>query len=133
MAIFNGSNKQVNGNSGSTTIAYGTKLKGEIEIECNLHIDGEIEGIIRSHNSMTIGKSGMVEGDIFAKKLIVSGRFVGSCECDTVEILPEGRIEGKIVSKELIIEKKGYFVGESRVKEENDIIKELDIDSKQPL
>jgi cytoskeletal protein CcmA (bactofilin family) len=113
--IFNNDQKP-NINSGTTTIATGTKITGEIDIGCNLHIDGEFEGSIKSKSFITIGKDGLIEGDIVADKLIVSGRFFGTCECEIVEILPNGRIEGKIVSKELVIERKGLFIGESNVK-----------------
>jgi len=111
-SIFNG-NKESKHISGTTTVASGTKITGEIEIACNLHIDGEFEGSIRSKSVITIGKSGSVEGDIVAEKLMVSGKFVGGCECDTVEILPQGRIEGKVVTKEFVIERAGLFIGQS--------------------
>ncbi|MFP4332711.1 MAG: polymer-forming cytoskeletal protein [Campylobacterales bacterium] len=108
--------KASNINSGTTTIAAGTKITGEIDIGCNLHIDGEFEGSVKSKSFITIGKDGIIEGDIEADKLIVSGKFYGTCECEIVEILPNGCIEGKIISKELVIERKGLFVGESNVK-----------------
>ena len=41
--------------------------------------------------------------------------MMGNCECNVVEILPQGRIDGEIIAKELIIEKGGEFVGQSVV------------------
>jgi len=49
---------------------------------------------------------------------MVSGKFVGDCECDTVEILPQGRIEGKVVTKEFVIERAGLFIGQSMLRGE---------------
>ena len=37
-------------------------------------------------------------------------------ESDTVEISSQGRFEGVITSTELVIEKKGVFIGESKIK-----------------
>ncbi|MGP1580893.1 MAG: bactofilin family protein [Wolinella sp.] len=120
MAIFANGDKSIDGASAGTTIvASGTKIKGEIVIDCNLHIDGEFEGTIRSKNGVTIGKDGSVGGEIYAERLIVSGNFKGLCDCDVIEILPQGRIDGEIITKELVIERKGRFVGESKIKEEN--------------
>lgn len=119
MAIFANNDKQSNGNTGTTIIASGTKIKGEILIDCNLHIDGEFEGVIRSQNGITIGKNGGVGGEIYAQKLVVSGKFTGLCDCDVIEIMPQGRIDGQIITKELVIERKGYFVGESKIKEDS--------------
>ncbi|PAF42034.1 polymer-forming cytoskeletal protein [Helicobacter sp. 11S03491-1] len=120
MAIFTNDNKQSNGAGKmgpATIIAQGTKLKGEIHTDCHLHIDGEFEGNIQSKNIVMVGKSGFVSGEIYAQKLLVSGKFSGTTECDVVEILPMGRIDGKIISSELVIERKGIFMGESKTKQ----------------
>lgn len=63
-----------------------------------------------------IGKSGNVSGDIFAQRVIVSGNFKGIMDSECIEILPNGRIEGTIICNELYIEKKGIFIGESKIK-----------------
>ncbi|PAF43553.1 polymer-forming cytoskeletal protein [Helicobacter sp. 11S02596-1] len=120
MAIFTNDNKQPNGAGKmgpATIIAQGTKLKGEIHIDCHLHIDGEFEGNIHSKNTVMIGKTGLVSGEIYAQKLIVSGKFSGITESEVIEILPLGRIDGKIISSELVIERKGIFMGESKTKQ----------------
>ena len=54
----------------------------------------------------------------FANKLIVGGKFHGSTESDIVEILPGGRFEGTLSASELVIEKKGVFIGESKTKDQ---------------
>ena len=49
----------------------------------------------------------------------MSGSFTGLCDCDVIEILPQGRVDGQIITKELVIERKGCFTGESKIKEDN--------------
>ncbi|CRF52102.1 Ccm2-related protein [Helicobacter ailurogastricus] len=71
-----------------------------------------------------IGKNGVVMGDIFAVKLVVSGKFNGNTEVDTIEIMPLGYVDGKIVSSELVIERKGILTGESHPR--SDVIKSLE-------
>lgn len=71
------------------------------------------EGKIDSKNTVTVGKSGNVNGTINSHKLIVSGKFIGTCECEVVEILPQGCIDGEVSSKELVIEREGLFKGQS--------------------
>jgi cytoskeletal protein CcmA (bactofilin family) len=114
MAIFNKPDKQQQ--QGATIIAKGTKIVGEIIVDCNLHIDGVFEGSIDSKSVVTIGKSGIITGDIIASKVIISGNFTGVVESDTVEILPDGKIFGKVISSEFMIENKGIFEGESKIK-----------------
>jgi cytoskeletal protein CcmA (bactofilin family) len=117
MAIFNKSNdKPITNSTGTTVIANNTKINGSIDIECNLHIDGEFEGKINSQNIVTIGKSGIVTGEIFANKVIVSGSFNGSIDSDNIEILPKGKLHGNVSTNEFVIERGGFFEGESKTK-----------------
>lgn len=131
MGSFFNNSKESNNYTGTTTIAAGTKITGEIEISCNLHIDGEFDGNVKSESFITIGKSGLVEGDILADKLVVSGKFLGSCECNTVEIMPEGKVEGRVMTKELVIERKGIFVGESMIKDAESNFETKKIENKE--
>ena len=119
MAIFASDNQQpdgVNSKSGATIIAQGTKIKGEINTDCRLHIDGEFEGNIHSKDTVMIGQNGIVRGDIDTVSLIVSGRFIGSVTSNTLEIKPQGRVEGVVSTSEFVIDRKGTFVGESKTK-----------------
>ena len=116
MAFFNTDNKQVNGKEAgaATIIAASTTFKGEVTTDCHFHTDGEFEGTIRSKNTVMVGKTGVIIGDVFAQKLIVSGKVVGAVEAKSVEIMAGGRLEGTLVSEELVIERKGIFLGQSK-------------------
>lgn len=61
-----------------------------------------------------VGKTGMITGDVYAQKVIVSGKITGNVEAKAIEILANGRLEGTITSDELVIEKKGMFLGQSK-------------------
>lgn len=119
MAIFVSDNKQSDGVSssgGATIIAQGTRIKGEINTDCRLHIDGEFEGTIHSKDTVMVGKNGIVRGDIESASLIVSGRFIGNITANMLEIKPQGRVEGIAATSEFVIERKGMFIGESKIK-----------------
>ena len=100
MAIFVSDNKQLDGVSsssggGATIIAQGTRIKGEINTDCRLHIDGEFEGNIHAKDVVMVGKSGVVRGDVRANSLIVSGRFIGNVSSNVLEIKPRRRVRGQ--------------------------------------
>lgn len=128
MAIFTNDNKQFDAanTNGATIIAARTKFKGELEIECHIHIDGEFEGNINSKNTVLIGKSGIVSGEIYAQRVIVGGNFTGVVDSECIEILPNGKIDGTIICNELYIEKKGIFIGESKIKTKEKVESNLD-------
>ncbi|EMH06466.1 hypothetical protein HMPREF1407_00282 [Helicobacter pylori GAM244Ai] len=79
-------------------------------------MDGELEGVVHSKSTVVIGQTGSVVGEIFANKLVVNGKFTGTVEAEVVEIMPLGRLDGKISSQELVVERKGILIGETRPK-----------------
>ena len=118
MAIFTNANQHPDAliKGGPTTIiSQGTKITGQINTTCHLHIDGEFEGEIHSKNTVIIGKSGVIKGSVYAQKFVINGKFFGNTESAVVEILPLGCIEGKVITPEFVIERKGIFIGESKI------------------
>jgi cytoskeletal protein CcmA (bactofilin family) len=114
MAIFDKNVAESNRTTGATIIAECTSIKGEINTECSVHIDGKFEGTIHSTSLVLIGKKGTIIGEVFAKGFIVSGLFEGTTDCDKIEILDGGCVRGKAISHQLVIEKNGFLEGESR-------------------
>ena len=77
-----------------------------------------MSGKINSNNVVSVGAGGSFKGELRADKLIVSGTFEGSAECESIELLKGGTILGKIISKDLMIESNSVFEGESQLKKE---------------
>ncbi|EDP59718.1 Ccm2-related protein [Vibrio sp. AND4] len=63
--------------------------------------------------TLIIAESGRVKGDIYAKQLIVNGLLDGNSHAEHIQILPKGRVSGKIWSNNLSIEPGGRFFGEA--------------------
>ena len=127
MAIFNNGNGKADAPTGSNTtiITAGAKIKGEFKLECNLYIDGELEGSVHSSKEVNIGKNGLLQGSVLTERLVVQGHIKGNIDATRVEIKAGGHVSGEIKSKELVIEAKGVFEG-------NSIIKTDTMNKKQP-
>ncbi|WP_081757174.1 bactofilin family protein [Aliarcobacter lanthieri] len=126
MGIFSNSNqshKNTRSDSSTTIITAGTEIRGDIKLSCNLYIDGYFEGNIVSEQEINIGKEGKIKGEIIALRVIVQGLAEGSINADRVDIKPDGKVTGSVISEEFVIEAKGIFEGNSLVKrsEENTI------------
>ena len=122
MAIFNNSdssNQSSKPDANTTIITSGSKIKGEMNLACNLYVDGEFEGVINSQKDVNIGKNGRVKGDVSTQRLVVQGYIEGTINAHRVEIKAAGRVNGSIESSELVIEAKGIFEGNSIVKQAN--------------
>lgn len=128
MGIFNKADQHAIPASETTIIARGAKVEGIFHCQTRLHIDGEIMGRVFSDSIVTIGKNGKVNGEISSSRLIVNGYFEGSANCDNVEVLEGGHFSGKVTSKELVIEAKAIFEGESKIKVDAEQIKVLPFD-----
>lgn len=64
-----------------------------------------------------IGRSGIVKGAVNANALVVAGKFIGDSVTNFLELKTQGRIEGTITTNELVVERKGMFIGESKVRD----------------
>lgn len=103
--------------SAVTIISPGIHFKGEIIASGRLHIDGSFEGTISSNTDVSIGKQGMVTGDIKAPNVNVSGRFEGDVSCNELHIEDGGDVRGTVISNKMSIDGTGMFVGERRTVE----------------
>ncbi|MRJ06428.1 MAG: cell shape determination protein CcmA [Epsilonproteobacteria bacterium] len=127
MAIFGGNDSaNVPLADKTTVIAKGTRVAGEIEVRNEkLYIDGEVEGEITAMGLVVIGRDGKVSSKLLrTDKLSISGYFEGNIDCNFVEILAGGRVVGKIMAREIIIEPKGLFEGETKIKREETTFEE---------
>ena len=111
MAVFSkGSGKF---NSETTIISEGVYIKGDLACSSVLYIEGHIDGMIKSSNTVVIGKNGKFTGIITASKVVVNGVFEGNIDSGSVEILSGGFVLGDIWSCDLSIEVGGRFDGKS--------------------
>ena len=117
MGIFNKHMPSASSQNSTTIIAAGTKIKGEFQGDSIVQVDGKLLGNINSKSLIVIGESGLIEGKIVSKKVIISGRLLGIAYCDEIEIKAGGKVIGQITSDVLIIERGSFFEGESKPKQ----------------
>jgi cytoskeletal protein CcmA (bactofilin family) len=87
------------GHAGAVTTVVGdeTTVEGKVSSKGNLHIDGRVVGEIFADDTVIIGPSGNVEGNIEARTILVGGTVKGNVRAsDKLEIQPQGTIHGDI-------------------------------------
>ena len=67
-----------NGGNGTTLVGAGTTLKGDINSNSDLRIDGTIIGNIHSTAKVVIGANGVVEGNISGNQADIIGKVSGN-------------------------------------------------------
>lgn len=100
-------------NGGATLISAGTSLKGDINSNSDLRIDGTITGNIRSNSKIIIGSSGVVNGDIECNQADITGKVNGNIKAkDLLQLKGECNITGNVQAGKLQVEPTATFNGE---------------------
>ena len=98
--------------SGSTHIANGSKVVGQISGAADLVIDGVVEGEIHLESRVVVGTEGRVEGKILARSVEVAGKVHGNVQGgERVEVLATGGLEGDVLSPRVVIAEGAFFKG----------------------
>jgi cytoskeletal protein CcmA (bactofilin family) len=97
--------------STATIITKGTTISGNITGNDTLHVDGDVEGSIKVDNIVVVGKSGMIQGDIEAHKIISSGHINGEVRCEELEVMESSTVKSKIIAQK--VEVHGKIEGET--------------------
>ena len=61
----------------TTLIASGTFVSGRVTGDGHLAVDGRLQGSVDLSESLTIGPSGLVNGDVRAREVVIDGSFQG--------------------------------------------------------
>jgi cytoskeletal protein CcmA (bactofilin family) len=93
-------------------VGDGTEIKGNINSEGDIRIDGKVIGNIITKSKMVLGASGSVDGDVSANSADISGSIKGNLTiADILFLKASGRIDGNISTAKMVLESGGEFNG----------------------
>ncbi len=108
----------------NTVIGKDCTFSGTVEVTGSLRVDGFVKGEVKSKETVVIGPTGKVEGDVFAKISVVSGQVQGNITAEEkVELQAKAILQGDLKTKSLVIEQGAVFQGACRMKEGESIPK----------
>ena len=90
--------------SSATIITSCMKVTGNFEGTDTLHVDGHIVGNVTVSNTLVVGKSGIIEGKVEAKHIIINGEIIGSVHCENLEVLQTGKVSHSIEARNLLLD-----------------------------
>jgi cytoskeletal protein CcmA (bactofilin family) len=111
--------------SSATIITSCMKVTGNLDGSDTIHIDGHVIGNITVSNTLVIGKSGIVEGDIEAKHVIINGELQGTIKCENLEVMQTGKVSRYIEAKHLILD--GTIDGDITASEDIKVLENANI------
>ena len=93
-------------------IGNGTTIKGDIESNGDIRIDGHLIGSLKSNGKVVIGQTGVMEGDLTCKQAEVSGVVKGNINTEELTALKAtSKVEVDLNTKQLLIEVGAQFTG----------------------
>ena len=87
-------------------------IRGEVETDGDLHIDGRIEGDVRSRR-VTVGKEGQVTGAIIGDDVTIRGKVTGDVKARAVTLNKTAQVEATIEHDLLTVEPGAELLGRS--------------------
>ena len=102
-------------------IDQGVTLEGTLQLTGTFRIDGNVKGNIISEQTVILGDSAKVEGQIEGNRVVISGRFDGVIFAKgRVEIQAKGVVTGEVHSPCMVIDPGGIFDGRCHMRASSD-------------
>ena len=99
-----------------TVIAPGTVINGTVAGEDTLRISGTVHGDIDCRRMVWVDRSGCVNGNVTARRVIIEGELNGDINtAERVEIRSNGKMTGNITAANVTIDQGCFFDGEARI------------------
>ncbi len=111
--------------SGVSVIGSNTRVQGDIDADEDLTVEGHVEGTITcKQNTVTLGNSGHIRGDVYANTLHVSGKVEGNLVAShRATIHKDANVAGTIVTPCLMLEDGSTFHGSIDMDPDSDVLK----------
>jgi cytoskeletal protein CcmA (bactofilin family) len=96
----------------NSMLGQGCKIKGDIELQGTIRIDGQFEGSISCPDTLIIGKSGVVKAEVKVKNAVIGGKLIGNiAAANKIELQSGSHVEGDIQTARLVIDEGVFFEG----------------------
>lgn len=101
-------------------LGQGTVIKGDIELQGDFRIDGNLFGNISSQGRIVIGTTGIVEGDISCANADISGQVTGNITtAELTTLKATAVVTGELFTARLAIEVGAVFNGKCNMQKAN--------------
>jgi cytoskeletal protein CcmA (bactofilin family) len=96
-----------------TIIGPNAYIRGDIQSDGGVRVDGVFEGSIDITGNLIIGEGAKIVADIKANNVSISGAIKGNVNGNMVEILETGRVWGDLTINSLLLNEGAYLRGQT--------------------
>ena len=98
----------------TSIIAEEVELTGNIKTQGALQIEGTVKGDIEV-SALTIGPTGVFEGNVTCRNLSIRGKFSGSSVCRELMVASSAVVDAKVTYQDLTLQRGAVLRGELHV------------------
>jgi len=100
-------------------LGKGTDFRGVLNFEGTIRVDGKLEGEVHTKDTLIVGESAEIMGNLNVGTLITSGKINGNVTCSVkAQFLAPGSLTGDVNTPVLHIEDGFYFNGRCEMKKD---------------
>ena len=101
----------------------GTKITGKLQFDGPATIEGDVEGEILAHASVTIGQQATLKGKISAVSVVIQGKVMAEIQAEKkLEIQSPGSVIGDVNAQTLVIGDGAVLEGHVTMKKEGRVL-----------
>lgn len=116
----------------TTLLGSGSKLVGDFEVPGTVRIDGEVQGTVTVENTLIVGETAVIRGEVKAATVIIGGQVNGDVIApEGAELLKGARVIGDITTNKIVIDEEAVFQGRCNMNQE--VPEEAKRPKKKPL
>jgi cytoskeletal protein CcmA (bactofilin family) len=105
-------NKKFRNELVNTIVGEEASIKGDIETQRSIRVEGTIEGTIHSKGEVYIGEKSKVNANVYGQRIIIAGEVNGNVEAvGGLHICKTGKVYGDITGDQLTIEEGAIYRG----------------------
>ncbi len=91
-------------NGGETIIAQGVRIEGDITVDGNIVIEGEVRGTLSATGDLQVGEGAKLEADIKVENAVVAGDIRGNLRVNQkLDLLPSSKFSGDLGAEVLSV------------------------------
>ena len=89
----------------NSVIGENSVFEGRFYVSGSILIEGKFDGEIKTEDHLTVGPTGKVKTDIYARRVTVGGTLIGNITAtEEVDLLANGKVLGNIATPKLNVE-----------------------------
>jgi len=89
----------------NSVIGENSVFEGRFYVSGSILIEGKFDGEIKTEDHLTVGPTGKVKTDIYARRVTVGGTMIGNITAtEEVDLLANGKVLGNVVTPKLNVE-----------------------------